>query len=463
MSEIPDLIRLLDWLPLPAFVQCRQGVLRYANAALRSRAGVSIDNYLGRSMAEMLPKTAVHRLAEEDQLVFAGEIVHSEITFQLTGGIHVKLFVSKQRAEHPQWGEVLVGVGQDFKQWRASERDETTMLLKHELQGPLSGIAGLADLLLSSSPNAEQHESLQIIRSTAGACLSLLADITDAKLSVDKWTVRPTEFLLREFLADVLKPFELRAQARHLRFSYLVADQLSDRVYGDPLRLRQVLENLVWNALKFTEAGVVDVSVVGISQYRGSAGIQFSVRDTGIGISEEERLQISELLDQRQGSPMKRNGRTGLGLAIASHIVRLLNGRIWVESEPSRGSIFSFIVPSRNPGGADVGDGFDRKAALAVAGGDAELLRELAELFLQEYPKLIANLRAAVQERNATKLDGSAHALKGAVANFGARAAVDAALSLEARGRSGEMAGVEQALASLEQIFESLLVELAAL
>jgi HPt (histidine-containing phosphotransfer) domain-containing protein len=135
---------------------------------------------------------------------------------------------------------------------------------------------------------------------------------------------------------------------------------------------------------------------------------------------------------------------------------------MWVESEPSRGSIFSFIVASRKLGGEDIGDGFDRKAALAVAGGDTELLKELAELFLQEYPKLIADLRAAVQERNPAKLDASAHALKGAVSNFGARAAVEAALLLEAKGRSGEMAGVEQALAALEQIFERLIAELAA-
>jgi PAS domain S-box-containing protein len=462
MSAIPDLIRLLDWLPLPAFVQSREGRLRYVNAALRSLTGASIDNYLGRNVAEILPKAAVHRLAEEDRLVFAGEIVHSETTFQLAGGVHVKLFVSKRRAEHPQWGEALVGVGQDFTQWRTSERDETIMLLKHELQGPLSGIAGLADLLLSLSPNAEQHESLQIIRSTAGACLSLLADITDAKLSVDKWTVRPTEFLLREFLADVLKPFELRARGRHLRFSYLVADELSDRVYTDPLRLRQVLDNLVWNALKFTEAGVVDVSVVGVSDHGSSAGIQFSVRDTGVGISEQRLSQIRELFVQRHASPIQRDGGTCLGLSVASRIVRLLDGRMWVESEPSRGSIFSFIVASRKLGGEDIGDGFDRKAALAVAGGDTELLKELAELFLQEYPKLIADLRAAVQERNPAKLDASAHALKGAVSNFGARAAVEAALLLEAKGRSGEMAGVEQALAALEQIFERLIAELAA-
>jgi HPt (histidine-containing phosphotransfer) domain-containing protein len=316
--------------------------------------------------------------------------------------------------------------------------------------------------LLSLSPNAEQHESLQIIRSTAGACLSLLADITDAKLSVDKWTVRPTEFLLREFLADVLKPFELRARGRHLRFSYLVADELSDRVYTDPLRLRQVLDNLVWNALKFTEAGVVDVSVVGVSDHGSSAGIQFSVRDTGVGISEQRLSQIRELFVQRHASPIQRDGGTCLGLSVASRIVRLLDGRMWVESEPSRGSIFSFIVASRKLGGEDIGDGFDRKAALAVAGGDTELLKELAELFLQEYPKLIADLRAAVQERNPAKLDASAHALKGAVSNFGARAAVEAALLLEAKGRSGEMAGVEQALAALEQIFERLIAELAA-
>jgi HPt (histidine-containing phosphotransfer) domain-containing protein len=229
-----------------------------------------------------------------------------------------------------------------------------------------------------------------------------------------------------------------------------------------------VIQNLLENAIKFTETGSIEVSVTTAPDLNAATAIQFTVRDTGIGIPREKLPVIFQPFVQAHDWSSRRYGGTGLGLSIVSHIVTLLGGRIWVESEPSKGSVFSFVIPVQAQweeitSEVESGDGFDWKSALAIAGGDVALLKELAGLFLQEYPKLIGDLRAAVVERDPKKLDTSAHALKGAVANFGAKAAVEAALWLESKGRAGETEGVDKALASLEHTLAPLLVELVAL
>jgi HPt (histidine-containing phosphotransfer) domain-containing protein len=325
----------------------------------------------------------------------------------------------------------------------------------------------LAGILLESPLDEGQRDSIKLIQSTAESGYVLLNDMFEASRPAQgEWSLRPTEFSLREFLDDVLKPFELRAGSRQPRFSYAVADDAPARLHSDPLRLRQVLQNLAGNAIKYTENGSIDIRVASVD-CEGRPGVQFSVRDTGIGVPKDKQSIIFQPFVQAHGSSTRRYGGTGLGLSIASRIVTLLGGRIWVESEPLEGSVFSFIVPCDARGSETVpvqpGSGLDHESALERTGGDVELLKELAGLFLQEYPKLIANLRAAVKARDPKKVDSSSHALKGAVANFGARAAVDAALWLEGRGRSGDMEGIEDGLAALEKVLEPLLGELKAL
>jgi signal transduction histidine kinase/HPt (histidine-containing phosphotransfer) domain-containing protein len=455
-----DLTSILEWLPVPAFVLGGEGTIRYVNSALASLIGGSPQRSLGRS------------LTDENCRVLAGEVVRSETTFSgADRGRDFTLRFIKRVARHPQWGDVIVGIGEELTGRRTPEGDETLAHLRHELQSPLSAIAGLSSLLLESPLDAGQRESLRLIQSTAETCSALLNDMLDtSKPAQGEWSLRPSEFSLREFLDGVLKPFALRADARYLRFSYSVAEEVPDRIHCDPLRLRQVLQNLAGNAIKYTEAGSVEASVTAVPDFEGRPGLQFSVRDTGIGVPKDKQSIIFQPFVQAHGSSTGRYGGTGLGLSIASRIVTLLGGRIWVESEPAVGSVFSFVIPwhAAGPRRVETGAvldsrGFDRESALAVAGGDAQLLKELAELFLQEYPRLIADLRTAVRERDAKKLNAGAHALKGAVANFGARAAVEAALWLEARGRAGEMEGIDDGLASLERILAPLLLELGSL
>jgi PAS domain S-box-containing protein len=462
-----DFIRLLDWLPAPAFVRDSEGSMRHMNAALIAMCGSGSQLCIGRPLAEVVSEDISRRVAEEDKRVLAGEVVRSDTTVRLPEcGRQVSILTTKRAAKHPEWGPVIVGIGQDVTGRRDPEQDETIAHLRHELQGPLSAIAGLSGLLLESPLDAGQRDSLRLIQSTAESCQALLHDmLADSKPGRGEWSMRPKEFTLREYLDDVLKPFELRAASRHLQFSYSVADSAPEQLHSDPLRLRQVLQNLVGNALKYTETGGV-VVVVTTVEFEHLPAIEFRVHDTGIGIPQDKQAAIFRPFVQAHGSSTRRYGGTGLGLSIASRIVTLLGGRIWVESEPLRGSTFSFVIPCQarfEPSAAISGLGLDRESALELTGGDGELLRELAVLFLGEYPKLIGNLRAAVKACDPKSLDTSSHALKGAVANFGARAAVDAALWLEARGRSGDMEGIEAGLASLERVLDPLLAELRAL
>lgn len=462
MSEIvalgPELTRLLEWLPVAAFVRDRQGTLRHVNPALHRLTGAPIEGCLGR------------QLAEEDRRVFAGEVVHSETTFRVTGGMVFTMQFSKRQARHPEWGEVVVGIGCGGDGGRRSgQRDEAVALLRHELQSPLSAITGLADLLLQGTMTADQRESVRLIQASAGTCFDLVNDMLGVtRTSLDNWSSRPSEFSLREFLKTRLKPFELSAGSRGIAFSYTVEDAVPDRLYSDPLRLGQVLQNLVGNAMKFTDAGTIAIQVTGVADVHGGAGVRFSVSDTGIGISPEQQEAIFEPFVQAHGAEdARRYGGMGLGLSIAARIVKLLGGEIGVVSQLGQGSAFWFVIPgervSGEAGSAGAGDGLDRKSALEFAGGDPTLLKELAELFLQEYPKLIADLRSAARDRDSKKLDTSAHALKGAVSNFGARAAVEAALLIEAKGRAGETEGLQEAVTSLEDALAPLLAELAAL
>jgi signal transduction histidine kinase len=151
-------------------------------------------------------------------------------------------------------------------------------------------------------------------------------------------------FSLREILAQTLKPFMLRARQKGLELSFAVDPQLADQVSGDPVRLRQIVVNLVGNATKFTSAGSVMLSAIKESQDSEYTIVQFTVKDTGIGIPIERQKEIFSAFTQADNSTTRNYGGTGLGLTISRRLAELLGGRIWVESEPGKGSSFHFTA-----------------------------------------------------------------------------------------------------------------------
>jgi len=217
--------------------------------------------------------------------------------------------------------------------------------MSHEIRTPMNGILGMTELTLSGPCSPEQQENLGMVKSSAESLLAILNDILDfSKMEAGRMDLDPIEFHLRDCLDEAMKVLALQAHEKGVELACRVPPELPDTFVGDPSRLRQVVVNLVGNALKFTEHGEVKLEVALEEQQEKSVLLRCSVTDTGIGIAREKQRTVFGIFTQADGSITRKFGGTGLGLAISSQLVKLMGGRIWVESELGKGSTFHFTV-----------------------------------------------------------------------------------------------------------------------
>jgi PAS domain S-box-containing protein len=362
---------LIEMTPLAVAVLAPDFRVRLCNRAFEKLFLYSRQEILGRHMARVIPANlSAEGEAHHDALV-SGKTLHLTTQRLRRDGssVDVEVFSVALRGAEGSAGYLLLY--QDITERRQAEeallrakdaaeagsrsKSEFLANMSHEIRTPMNGIIGMTDLALDTKLTLEQGEYLGMVKDSATSLLTIINDILDySKIEAGKLELEAVHFRLRQSVGETLRTLGFRARDKGLELAWRVASDVPDYLSGDMGRVRQILTNLVANAVKFTERGEVFVEIGKEPESTEAlALLHFRVRDTGIGITKEKQGMIFGAFTQADSSTTRKYGGTGLGLAITARLVELMGGKLWLESEPGVGSTFhftiQFAIPARRP------------------------------------------------------------------------------------------------------------------
>jgi PAS domain S-box-containing protein len=364
LSEQLHLVEeLIEAIPLPVYLKNSAGNYVRLNRAFELFFQISREELLGHTLNDLLPPEDANLHTEKDAELFASKGLQSyeAAVHSRDGLIHDTVYRKAVLTRRDGSVSGLLGVIVDiterkraeFEVLRAKEAAEAASRAKsdflanmsHEIRTPMNGVIGMTDLALETALTAEQREYLSIAKSSAESLLTIINDILDfSKIEAGKLLVEEISFDLYRLIAEVLKPLALRAYEKGIELLSEVLHDVPRYVRGDPSRIRQVLVNLIGNAIKFTNNGEIALRTELLQLQEGHAIIHFAVRDTGIGIAPDKQDLIFDAFSQEDTSTTRKYGGTGLGLSICRRLVELMGGRIWLHSQMGEGSTFHFSV-----------------------------------------------------------------------------------------------------------------------
>jgi len=335
--------------------------VRSVNPAFDTLFGYSTAEVVGASIDALIVPDSLHSESSDlEARARAGEIVRVEVERKRKDGRHIQVRLSAAAVKAaPEGG--LVALYEDISDRKAAEqairaardlaervaRARSAFLanMSHEIRTPMNAVLDFVELVLDTELQAEQRRALELVRSSSEALLTILNDILDySKIEAEHLELESIPFDLPKVVHATATLLAVRAREKHLELTVDVPPDVPHMVRGDPTRVRQVLMNLIGNAIKFTEQGEVDVSTAVVAYHDERTAVRFRVRDTGIGISDEQLVTIFDEFTQADASMTRRYGGTGLGLAISRKLVALMGGQLSVTSEVGRGSEFSFTL-----------------------------------------------------------------------------------------------------------------------